>query len=85
MPYSTKRSGELYKKGLEHLVGSVNSPVRAFNSVGGNPIFIEKAMAEKIVDVDGNQYIGQTIKDNINDDEIPEYCKKVLAKIESDL
>ncbi|MFB0923887.1 MAG: glutamate-1-semialdehyde 2,1-aminomutase, partial [Vicingaceae bacterium] len=38
-------------------VGAVNSPVRAFNSVGGNPLFMEKASGSKIYDVDGNEYI----------------------------
>lgn len=47
----------LYKKGLKHLVGAVNSPVRAFASVGGNPLFIKKAKGSKIVDVDGNTYV----------------------------
>lgn len=51
------KSKELYKKGQEHLVGAVNSPVRAFNSVGGNPLFMEKAHGSKIYDVDGNEYI----------------------------
>jgi glutamate-1-semialdehyde 2,1-aminomutase len=52
-----KRSEELYKKGLVHLVGAVNSPVRAFTSVGGNPLFIKKGHGSKITDVDGNEYI----------------------------
>ncbi|WOC41303.1 glutamate-1-semialdehyde 2,1-aminomutase [Polaribacter sp. HL-MS24] len=52
-----KKSEELYKKGLVHLVGAVNSPVRAFSSVGGNPLFIKKAKGSKITDVDGNEYI----------------------------
>ncbi len=52
-----KKSEELYNQGLEHLVGSVNSPVRAFASVGGNPLFIEKAKGSKIYDVDGNEYV----------------------------
>jgi glutamate-1-semialdehyde 2,1-aminomutase len=51
------KSQELYKQGLEHLVGAVNSPVRAFSSVGGNPLFIKKAKGSKIIDVDGNRYI----------------------------
>lgn len=51
------KSQELYNKGQKHLVGSVNSPVRAFNSVGGNPLFMEKAHGSKIYDVDGNEYI----------------------------
>lgn len=51
------KSQELYNKGLNHLVGSVNSPVRAFKSVGGNPLFIKNAKGSKIYDVDGNEYI----------------------------
>lgn len=54
---SFKKSQELYNKGLENLVGAVNSPVRAFASVGGNPLFIKKAKGSKIIDVDGNSYI----------------------------
>lgn len=52
-----KKSEELYEKGLVHLVGAVNSPVRAFASVGGNPLFIKKAKGTTIIDVDGNSYI----------------------------
>ena len=52
-----KKSEELYKEGLVHLVGAVNSPVRAFTSVGGNPLFIKKGHGSKIIDVDGNEYI----------------------------
>ncbi|MDX6747765.1 glutamate-1-semialdehyde 2,1-aminomutase [Polaribacter sp. PL03] len=52
-----KKSEKLYKKGLVNLVGAVNSPVRAFSSVGGNPLFIKKAKGTKITDVDGNEFI----------------------------
>ncbi|MGY0407809.1 MAG: glutamate-1-semialdehyde 2,1-aminomutase [Polaribacter sp.] len=52
-----KKSEKLYKKGLVNLVGAVNSPVRAFSSVGGNPLFIKKAKGSKITDVDGNEYV----------------------------
>ncbi|OSY88240.1 glutamate-1-semialdehyde aminotransferase [Tenacibaculum holothuriorum] len=52
-----KKSQELYNKGLVNLVGGVNSPVRAFASVGGNPLFIKKAKGSKITDVDGNSYV----------------------------
>lgn len=52
-----KKSQELYTKGLVNLVGAVNSPVRAFSSVGGNPLFIKKAKGTKITDVDNNTYI----------------------------
>lgn len=51
------KSQELYTKGQQHLVGAVNSPVRAFKSVGGNPLFMERAFGSKIYDVDGNEYI----------------------------
>ena len=54
---SFKNSEKLYKKGLKNLVGSVNSPVRAFASVGGNPLFIKKAKGSTIEDVDGNKYV----------------------------
>lgn len=54
---SFKKSEKLYKKGLTNLVGAVNSPVRAFASVGGNPLFIKKAKGSKITDVDGNEYV----------------------------
>ncbi len=52
-----KKSQKLYNKGLVNLVGAVNSPVRAFASVGGNPLFIDKAKGSKIIDVDGNSYV----------------------------
>lgn len=52
-----KKSQKLYNKGLVNLVGAVNSPVRAFASVGGNPLFIKKAKGSKITDVDGNSYV----------------------------
>jgi glutamate-1-semialdehyde 2,1-aminomutase len=52
-----KKSQKLYEEGLVHLVGAVNSPVRAFTSVGGNPLFIKNAQGSKITDVDGNEYI----------------------------
>jgi len=54
---SFKKSNKLYKEGLTHLVGAVNSPVRAFASVGGNPLFIKKAKGSKIYDVDDNKYL----------------------------
>jgi glutamate-1-semialdehyde 2,1-aminomutase len=52
-----EKSQKLYEKGLVHLVGAVNSPVRAFTSVGGNPLFIKKAKGSKIIDADDNEYI----------------------------
>ncbi|MFT5762060.1 MAG: glutamate-1-semialdehyde 2,1-aminomutase [Polaribacter sp.] len=52
-----EKSQKLYEEGLVHLVGAVNSPVRAFSSVGGNPLFIKKAKGTKIIDVDDNEYV----------------------------
>lgn len=51
------KSEKLYAKGQENLVGAVNSPVRAFKSVGGTPLFIKKAKKSIITDVDNNNYI----------------------------
>jgi glutamate-1-semialdehyde 2,1-aminomutase len=51
------KSSDLFEKGQKHLVGAVNSPVRAFRSVGGSPVFIERAEGSKIIDVDGNEYV----------------------------
>jgi glutamate-1-semialdehyde 2,1-aminomutase len=51
------KSEQLFKEALEIIPGGVNSPVRAFQSVGGTPRFIEKADGVKITDADGNEYI----------------------------
>lgn len=48
---------KLYQEALKHLVGGVNSPVRAFKSVGGTPLFITRAKGSKIWDADGNEFI----------------------------
>ena len=52
-----KKSHKLFKRACELIPGGVNSPVRAFRAVGGNPIFIDRAKGSKIYDVDGNVYI----------------------------
>ena len=51
------RSHELYQEALTLLPGGVNSPVRAFRGVGGEPIFIERADGAYLYDVDGNRYL----------------------------
>lgn len=51
------KSNELYKTSSKYFPGGVNSPVRAFKSVEGTPIFISKAIGAKIEDIDGNKYI----------------------------
>jgi glutamate-1-semialdehyde 2,1-aminomutase len=52
-----KKSLELFERAKRVTPGGVNSPVRAFKSVGGNPLFIEKADGAYLFDVDGNKYI----------------------------
>lgn len=52
-----QRSSALFAQAKEVIPGGVNSPVRAFKSVGGNPIFIESAKGAYLKDVDGNRYI----------------------------
>ena len=51
------KSERLYKRAERAIPGGVNSPVRAFRSVGGNPLFIKRAQGSHIWDVDGNEYI----------------------------
>ncbi|MFO7540083.1 MAG: glutamate-1-semialdehyde 2,1-aminomutase [Chloroflexota bacterium] len=51
------KSIELYAEAVELLPGGVDSPVRAFKSVGGQPIFIDRGEGAYLVDVDGNRYI----------------------------
>lgn len=53
----TKKSAELFEKAKNYFPGGVNSPVRAFRSVGGNPLFIERGKGSHIWDADGNEYI----------------------------
>lgn len=51
------KSDSFHKEALNHLVGGVNSPVRAFKSVHGNPIYFEKASGAIVTDVDGNNLV----------------------------
>jgi glutamate-1-semialdehyde 2,1-aminomutase len=50
-------SENLFRKAQEYIPGGVNSPVRAFKSVGGTPLFIKKAKGAYMYDEDGNRYI----------------------------
>lgn len=52
-----KLSERYHQKSMQFLPGGVNSPVRAFKSVGGTPIYIKTAKGSKIKDIDGNRYI----------------------------
>jgi len=51
------QSIDAYKEAVELMPGGVNSPVRAFKSVGMSPIFMESGKGSKIKDIDGNEYI----------------------------
>jgi glutamate-1-semialdehyde 2,1-aminomutase len=51
------KSEELFNEAKKYIPGGVNSPVRAFNSVGGTPLFIERGEGCRIFDTDKNEYI----------------------------
>ncbi|MEW8560839.1 MAG: glutamate-1-semialdehyde 2,1-aminomutase [Candidatus Thiodiazotropha sp.] len=51
------RSHELFAQAQKHIPGGVNSPVRAFHGVGGDPVFVDCAAGPYIFDPDGNRYI----------------------------
>ena len=52
-----KRSSALFKEAQQYIPGGVNSPVRAFKAVGGDPVFVESAKGAYLYDVDGNKLI----------------------------
>ena len=52
-----EKSVKLFEEAKKHIPGGVNSPVRAYRSVGLNPLFVEKGEGAHIFDVDGNEYI----------------------------
>jgi glutamate-1-semialdehyde 2,1-aminomutase len=54
---SSASSDALFTRALAHIPGGVNSPVRAFRSVGGKPVFMARGQGSRIWDVDGKEYI----------------------------
>src|SRR5881394_550417 len=54
---TTARSSRLFARAQRLLPGGVDSPVRAFKSVGASPLFIRRASGARIEDADGNRYI----------------------------
>lgn len=52
-----KRSSALFAEAKKYIPGGVNSPVRAFKAVGGDPVFVERAKGAYLYDVDGNRFI----------------------------
>ncbi|WP_447975130.1 glutamate-1-semialdehyde 2,1-aminomutase [Nitrospira sp. Kam-Ns4a] len=53
----TRKSEQLFAEAQRYIPGGVNSPVRAFQSVGGRPLFIKRAKGSRLYDVDGNRFI----------------------------
>src|SRR3712207_3457590 len=51
------RSARFMARATDRLPGGVNSPVRAFRSVGGGPVFMQRGEGSRIFDVDGNSYV----------------------------
>lgn len=75
----------LFEESKKYIPGGVNSPVRAFGSVGGKPLFIERGKGSKIYDIDENEYIdyvcswGPLILGHADKD-VSEALKKTLKK-----
>ena len=55
--FLNSRSSELFTRSQERIPGGVNSPVRAFRNVGGEPFFVARSEGARVWDVDGNEYI----------------------------
>jgi glutamate-1-semialdehyde 2,1-aminomutase len=53
----TSRNQQLFERAQRHIPGGVNSPVRAFRSVGGTPCFFQKGAGSKVQDADGRWYV----------------------------
>ncbi|MFT5506340.1 MAG: glutamate-1-semialdehyde 2,1-aminomutase [Gammaproteobacteria bacterium] len=75
------QSESLYQRALNVIPGGVNSPVRAFNGVGGTPVFIDRAEGACLIDVDGKSYIdyvgswGPMISGHANPEIIDAVCE----------
>ncbi len=57
MEFSLEKSKKRYQEAISYIPGGVNSPVRAFRSVGGNPVFAKAGKGAYLTDIDGNRYI----------------------------
>ncbi|MFX3624037.1 MAG: glutamate-1-semialdehyde 2,1-aminomutase [Ectobacillus sp.] len=82
---SFEKSIQAFEEAKQLMPGGVNSPVRAFKSVGMNPIFMDRGKGSKVYDIDGNDYIdyvlswGPLIHGHAND-RVVEALKKVAEK-----
>ncbi len=54
---STQTSSQAFEEAQQLIPGGVNSPVRAFKSVGSTPLFIQEGRGGKLIDIDGNEYV----------------------------
>src|SRR5438093_12752514 len=54
---SRSKSDKLFVEALKYIPGGVNSPVRAFRAVGGQPFFVNRAKGAHVWDIDGNEYL----------------------------
>ena len=54
---SNENSRHLYDLAVKHIPGGVNSPVRAFKGVGGNPLFFKAGQDAYLIDADDNRYV----------------------------
>lgn len=55
-----------FEEAQDLMPGGVNSPVRAFKSVGMNPLFMERGKGSKVYDIDGNEYIDYVLSCTFN-------------------
>jgi glutamate-1-semialdehyde 2,1-aminomutase len=80
-----EKSEALFEKAKTYFPGGVNSPVRAFRSVGGTPLFIERGKGSRIWDADGNEFIdycgswGPLILGHAND-EVVEAIRETVTR-----
>ncbi|MEI9934664.1 MAG: glutamate-1-semialdehyde 2,1-aminomutase [Ferruginibacter sp.] len=78
------RSQQLFSRAQQSIPGGVNSPVRAFKSVGGTPLFIRKAKGAYLYDADGNKYVdyiaswGPMILGHANDEVVKAIQEKAI-------
>ena len=78
-------SNQLHQEALAHLVGGVNSPVRAFKSVHGDPIYFKRASGAIVTDADGNELVDlvQSWRPLIHGHAHPEILANVFEKMKN--
>ena len=81
------KSKEAFREALKSIPGSVNSPVRAFGAVGGNPLFIESGHGCYINDIDGNRYVDYVLSWAVDfralDKSVVKSLKEILKKAQA--